>query len=73
MIWCEERGIPYEAVPVGTLKKFWTGKGNASKGEMIEAARERGFEPASDNEADAIAGWHWLLAADGEVIKEAAE
>lgn len=59
---CHELGIDFESVPVGTLKKFWTTKGNASKDEMIQAARDRGFEPASDNEADAIAGWHWLQA-----------
>ena len=52
--WCEENRIPYSSVPVGTIKKSATGKGNASKGEMINAAKELGFEPADDNEADAI-------------------
>lgn len=53
--WCEERGIPYGAEPVGAIKKFATGKGNAPKEAMIEAARRWGFEPADDNEADALA------------------
>ena len=57
---CVTKGIPFESVGVGTLKKFWTGKGNAKKPDMIRAARDRGFELDSDNEADAIAGWHWL-------------
>lgn len=53
--WAELRGIPYAAVPVGTIKKHATGKGNANKEAMIEAAKARGFNPADDNEADAIA------------------
>lgn len=52
---CEEMSIPYSGVPVGTIKKSFTGKGNASKEEMIAECRRRGFEPADDNEADAIA------------------
>jgi len=44
-----------EMMPVhtGTLKKFATGKGNASKKEMIRAAKKRGWKPKDDNEADA--------------------
>ena len=53
--WAEGRGIPYQGVPVGTIKKHATGKGNASKAEMMEAARRRGNEPRDDNEADALA------------------
>jgi crossover junction endodeoxyribonuclease RuvC len=56
--WCEENKIPYEAVPVGTIKKFATNKGNASKEQMIDAVREWGYEPADDNEADALALFH---------------
>jgi len=53
--WCDSRGVPYEGVPVQTIKKEWTGKGNAKKDAMIGECLERGFEPADDNEADAIA------------------
>lgn len=58
--WCEEQTpkIPYEGVPVGTIKKYATGKGNADKKTMIAAVRTWGYEPADDNEADAIALWH---------------
>ena len=35
--WSEERGVPYEGVPVGTIKRFATGKGNADKAAMIAA------------------------------------
>lgn len=55
--WCEEHGIPYEAVPVATLKRHATGKGNATKEAMVTAAKERGWHPVDDNEADAL----WLL------------
>lgn len=53
--WCEEKGIPYEGVPVGTIKKFITGAGNASKAHVVAAVRVFGYEPVDDNEADAIA------------------
>jgi hypothetical protein len=57
--WCEEHGIPYQGVPVGTIKAFATGKGNANKAAMIIAMQARGFRPADDNEADAIALLLW--------------
>jgi len=53
--WAEEKSIPYESVPVGTIKKFWTGKGNANKDLMVETCRRRGIEVEDDNEADAVA------------------
>ena len=59
--WAELRGVPYEGVPVGTIKKHATGRGNADKQAMIAAARARGFSPADDNEADAIAILLWAI------------
>jgi len=59
--WCEHHHIPYQGVPVGTIKKYATGKGNARKDAMIAAVQSRGFTPADDNEADAIALLHWAL------------
>lgn len=59
--WCEHHNIPYQGVPVGTIKRHATGKGNASKAEMIEAMRRKGHQPADDNEADALALLHWSL------------
>jgi len=59
--WCELRGIAYQGVPVGTIKKHATGKGNAPKEAMIAAAKLRGFAPADDNEADALALLDWAL------------
>lgn len=59
---CEDRGIPYKGVPVGTIKKHATGRGNAGKDEMIAAMRLLGHSPADDNEADAIALLHYAMA-----------
>lgn len=65
--WAELRGVPYQGVPVGTIKKHATGKGNAPKQAMIAAARTRGFSPADDNEADAIAILLWAIETGGGV------
>ncbi len=65
--WAELRGVPYEGVPVGTIKRHATGKGNAPKEAMIAAALARGFSPADDNEADAIAILLWALESHGGV------
>ncbi|WP_212743416.1 hypothetical protein [Pelagicola litoralis] len=63
--WGELRGVPYQGVPVGTIKKFLTGLGNANKQAMIDAARKRGFSPTDDNEADAIAILLWAIETQG--------
>lgn len=60
--WCEHYGIPYSGVPVGTIKKHATGKGNADKAAMVTAIRALGHAPADDNEADAIALLSWAMA-----------
>ena len=59
--WCEAADIPYQGVPVGTIKKHATGLGNASKNDMITAARARGHNPADDNQADALAILYWAM------------
>lgn len=58
---CELRDIPYQGVPVGTIKKYATGKGNANKELMLTAARERWpvADIADDNQADALLLWAW--------------
>ena len=63
--WCEHHQIPYQGVPVGTIKKFATGRGNAGKDEMIAAMRALGHAVTDDNEADALAILHWALAQEG--------
>jgi Holliday junction resolvasome RuvABC endonuclease subunit len=64
-VWCEQNSVAYQGVPVGTIKKHATGKGNAPKQAMIDAARARGFSPADDNEADAIAILLWAIETNG--------
>ena len=63
--WCEAARVPYQGVPVATIKRFATGKGNADKQAVIAAMRARGFSPADDNEADALALLLWALDARG--------
>lgn len=65
--WCEQQGIAYQGVPVGTIKRFMTGKGNADKAAIIAAVRAQGFAPADDNEADAIAILLWSIETHGGV------
>ena len=48
--------IEYIAVRSSTLKKYFTGKGNASKEEMMAKAEQFiGRAPEDDNEADGVA------------------
>lgn len=52
---CEEKNIEYRAYSAKEIKKFATGNGNASKGDMIKAAKTKyGYDGNDDNEADAI-------------------
>lgn len=70
--WCEHHQIPYQGVPVGTIKRHATGKGNAGKAEVIAAMKALGHPVTDDNEADALALLHWALAqgADPALGKE---
>jgi Holliday junction resolvasome RuvABC endonuclease subunit len=55
---CEDLGIQYRGYSSQEIKKFATGKGNANKAAMIEAAKNKLDYPGKDdNEADAL----WLL------------
>jgi Holliday junction resolvasome RuvABC endonuclease subunit len=65
--WCEQRSIAYQGVPVGTIKRFIAGKGNADKAAVMAAIHARGFNPADDNEADALAILLWAIETDGGV------
>lgn len=64
---CARHGIEHASVHTATLKKFATGKGNADKTLMVEAARKFKLDLADDNEADAL----WILEwARREVVTE---
>ena len=59
--WAEANRIPYQGVPVGTIKRHIAGKGNADKQAVIEAVRKLAFSPIDDNEADALALLNWAI------------
>jgi len=65
--WCETKSIAYQGVPVGTIKRHITGKGNADKSAVTASVRAHGFVPADDNEADAIAILIWATETEGGV------
>lgn len=61
--WCEAQGIPSTGIPIGTIKKRATGKGNANKADIISACNKEfgmdfevdGYENSGvDNIADAV-------------------
>ena len=52
---CFQQNIPCVSFSVQAIKKFMTEKSNASKEEMISAVKCKGFNPETDDEADAIA------------------
>jgi Holliday junction resolvasome RuvABC endonuclease subunit len=59
MAFCEDKKIPYSGVPVQTVKKHATGKGNANKDRMVVSARMRWPDQfvENDDQADAL----WIL------------
>jgi crossover junction endodeoxyribonuclease RuvC len=61
--WAEANEIPYRGVPVTTIKRHAT---NADKEAVIAAVRALGFDPADDNEADALALLGWALGSGGQ-------
>lgn len=56
MVWCEENNVPYSGIPVASIKKLATGKGNADKTKMVAAAKAKwpGHASDDDNAADAL-------------------
>lgn len=62
MLTAGDLGLSTYPIPVGTIKKYWTGNGNASKELMKHACLKRGFAVKDDNEADAVAIYHTYLA-----------
>lgn len=52
-VWLNGHTVQIDCVPVGTLKKFATGHGNATK-EMMIAALPSSLGVTDDNQADAL-------------------
>lgn len=67
MMWCESHDVAYISVPVQHVKKFATGKGNATKSMMVDAAIHKyGLESKpTEDEADALAILGWAVAEYG--------
>jgi len=56
---CEAHKVPYTGIPVGTIKRFITGKGNANKEAMVQNCNatykiEPALKNSEDNKADAL-------------------
>lgn len=49
-----KRNIPVYGISISDIKKHVTGKGTATKEEMVEAIRAKGYQVLNDDEADAI-------------------
>jgi len=52
---CTRRSINYRGYAPTEIKKHITGKGNAKKPDVVACIVAKGYTPADDNEADAIA------------------
>jgi len=59
-VWCLDNAVEFSGLSSSEIKSFATGRGNASKQEMIDAAIKkwrRPFDEKDNNEVDAL----WLL------------
>ena len=72
-LWAGVRRIPLYPVHNATIKKHWTGKGNAKKVDMLRVCRERGIHAKDDNEADALALLDYALCCEGAATPTAIE
>ena len=61
LMYCETHGIKYLELANNTLKKHFAGHGFAKKTTMIDVARQFGYNPKTDDEADALGLLHYLL------------
>lgn len=52
---CAAAKLDCQGIPPGTIKKFATGNGGASKELVIKAIKALGYNPTDSNQADAIA------------------
>lgn len=59
---CAVNRIDLTGHHIGSIKKNWTGAGNAKKDMMVAEAFKRGYKPADDNSADALAILDLMLA-----------
>ncbi len=53
-MFCYRHSISVRSTNIMAVKKYFTGRGNAKKHDMIKAATDLGFKIAVDDEADAL-------------------
>ena len=72
---CGRHGVPCKGVSVSDLKKWATGKGNANKAAMVEAAERRHPDATiqDDNQADALLLLDYALETLAEGLQTAGE
>lgn len=59
-LYCTDNGIEYVGYSAKEIKMYATGKGNAKKEAMIQAAKDKyGYTGSDDNEADALHILHY--------------
>lgn len=58
---CSHQKVRCEEAMQQSVRKFFTGRGNAKKADTIACAQRYGFDVQDDNAADAIAVFAWAL------------
>ena len=58
-----DEGVPFVEIPPACLKKYATGRGNATKDDVLQQAVVRSGKTFKDNNA-ADAWWLWAMAMD---------
>lgn len=58
LMFCDHHQIEAEGFHISTVKKLFAGSGRAQKIDVIAQCKALGFNPGTDNEADAIAVLH---------------
>jgi len=59
--WCQHHQVLYCSVPVDSIERYATGKGNASNDKVLAAVQGLGYTPADGNEGDALALQHFAV------------
>ena len=65
--WCEQRAIAYQGVPVGTIKRFIAGKGNADKAGGDRRRPRARLQPRRRQRGRRLAILLWAIETQGGV------
>lgn len=62
MAYCEEKGIEFQSVPIGTWKRVIVGNGHSSKDRVLKYVQDNINKKVNNfDEADAICMLHWAI------------